>query len=420
MLNIIGNRIELNEKTTITTKQSSLIFCGSYGCVIRPAYLCNKTFSKNNDLISKLFSFKKHWEDEINLNLKISKLDPKNLFSIKMIDNCEFIYTNEFKNNINFDKSSKKLIFDTLKPNDKVYQIIYEYGGIDLYELFKNPKLLYKINIVDFLANFINIFEGVHLLNSNNLYHTDIKPDNILFNFTNNKFYLIDYGLLTDFDYIYDLHSIHDFNNKVLDFYPNEFNILAYIIFTSNPTEKNIDYIHLNFNSLYKNILEDLFIQIKKKFVNIKNNHIKQLFNLIELINIKKDNLDDIKDIYTNFIKTFTKDKSLLIDIITNPNYYFINNELITDKAENIIIHNNINLICDNSNNIKTKIDVYMLGITIFYIILNIYIHLDEKNGIFNIPLGLFDLIAHMIDLNPCFRFNIKTALEQYKKIFSI
>lgn len=420
MLNIIGNRIELNEKTTITTKQSSLIFCGSYGCVIRPAYLCNKTFSKNNDLISKLFSFKKHWEDEINLNLKISKLDPKNLFSIKMIDNCEFIYTNEFKNNINFDKSSKKLIFDTLKPNDKVYQIIYEYGGIDLYELFKNPKLLYKINIVDFLANFINIFEGVHILNSNNLYHTDIKPDNILFNFTNNKFYLIDYGLLTDFDYIYDLHSIHDFNNKVLDFYPNEFNILAYIIFTSNPTEKNIDYIHLNFNSLYKNILEDLFIQIKKKFVNIKNNHIKQLFNLIELINIKKDNLDDIKDIYTNFIKTFTKDKSLLIDIITNPNYYFINNEVITDKAENIIIHNNINLICDNSNNIKTKIDVYMLGITIFYIILNIYIHLDEKNGIFNIPLGLFDLIAHMIDLNPCSRFNIKTALEQYKKIFSI
>lgn len=418
MLSIFGNRIELNEKTTIITKQSSLIVCGTYGCVIRPAYLCNKTFSKNNDTISKIFKNKNYWEDEINLNLNVLKLDPNNLFTIKMIDNCEFLYTNEFKNNI--DNFSKTIIFNTSKPNDKLYQIIYEYGGIDLYELFKNPKLLYKINIVDFLSNFINIFEGVNILNLNNLYHTDIKPDNILFNFTNNKFYLIDFGLLTDFNNLYDLHSVYNFNNKVLDFYPNEFNILAYIFFTSNPTEKNIDDIHLNFNSLYKNILEDLFIQIKKKYLNKKNNHLKQLYNLIELINIKKDNLDDIKIIYSNFIKTFNKDKSLLIDIITNPNYYFINNETISDKAENIIIHNNINIICGNANNIKTKIDVYMLGITILYIILNIYIHLDEKNGIFNIPLGLFDLIAHMIDLNPCSRFTIKNALEQYKKLFSI
>ena len=76
--------------------------------------------------------------------------------------------------------------------------------------------------------------------------------------------------------------------NLVIDFYPNEFNILAYIIFNSDIDEtKNIK-TDLNFNSLYKNILENLFIKIINKYKNKKNQHLTQILSLMELINKKK------------------------------------------------------------------------------------------------------------------------------------
>ena len=93
-------------------------------------------------------------------------------------------------------------------------------------------------------------------------------------------------------------------------------------------------------------------------------------------------------------------------------------NDIIQNKAEDIILSKNIDSICNSAINIKSKIDVYMLGITLLFMVLSIYINFDEKNGIFNIPLGLFDLIAHMIDLNPCSRFTMEASLTQYNLLF--
>lgn len=416
MFNFFGNK-----KKTTETKKSSLIYCGSYGCVIRPAYLCNNTFSKDLNLVSKIFINKKYWEEEIELNLKVLSHDTENNFTIQMINYCEFIYTSEFINSVNIDEKKDKGVFNYLKENDKAYQIIYEYGGINLYELLTKKEYLDKIkdiNVVDFFKKFVNIFEGVKLLNSKNLYHSDIKPDNVLFNIDKNKFNLIDFGFITDINNVYNLHSINMFNGIVIDFYPNEFNILAYIIFNSDIDETKDIKTDLNFNSLYKNILENLFIKIINKYKNKKNQHLTQILSLMELINKKKDNLKDILIIYSDFIKKFKKDKSLLLEVLTNSDYYFLKNDIIQNKAEDIILSKNIDSICNSAINIKSKIDVYMLGITLLFMVLSIYINFNEKNGIFDIPLGLFDLIAHMIDLNPCSRFTMEASITQYNLLF--
>ena len=77
-----------------------------------------------------------------------------------MINYCEFIYTSEFINSVNIDEKKDKGVFNYLKENDKAYQIIYEYGGINLYELLTKKEYLDKIkdiNVVDFFKKFVNI-----------------------------------------------------------------------------------------------------------------------------------------------------------------------------------------------------------------------------------------------------------------------
>ena len=134
MLKVIGQKINLVDKSSsiFETKKSSLIYCGSYGCAIRPAYLCNNTFSKDLNSVSKIFNNKEYWKEEIELNSKVLKLDPENNFTIQMINYCQFIYTTKFIDSININEKIDKSVLNEIKENDKAYQIIYEYGGINL------------------------------------------------------------------------------------------------------------------------------------------------------------------------------------------------------------------------------------------------------------------------------------------------
>jgi serine/threonine protein kinase len=404
---------------TGNTKKSNLIFCGTYGCVIRPAYLCeSKTFSKNNNIVSKIFLTEKDWKDEIDINLKVIKYDPDNLFTIKIINYCDFIVNSDFKNSINLNEDTKTFL-NKITISQKCYQIVYEYGGIDLYSLLTEKKHIDKIsnlNVIVFLKSFINIIKGVNLLNSKNLYHSDIKPDNILYNIENNKFNLIDFGLMTDINNIYDINSIKNFEDTTFAYYPNEYNILLYITKNSLSEIKIIN-TPLNINLLFNDYLIKNFNIIKDKY-KLKNIHLDKLELLIDEIRKKKENYQEITKIYDNFIKKYKKDKDLLNKILLNNEYYFLNDDNIITLANNHILSNNINNLCSTSTNIKSKIDVYMLGLTLLFIIIELFLNFNESNGIFNIPIDIYPLILNMININPCDRYSITEALNNYEKLF--
>jgi hypothetical protein len=88
------------------------------------------------------------------------------------------------------------------------------------------------------------------------------------------------------------------------------------------------------------------------------------------------------------------------------------------------LIQENYKKICiDKANDIISKIDVYMLGITLFILLLELiklFIEHKQFSKINKIPLSLFHLIKKMILINPCQRIGIKKARDEYKQILSI
>jgi serine/threonine protein kinase len=312
---------------------------GSYGCVVRPAYNCNKLLSSENT-ISKLFIYKNDWEKEVKINKIIEQLDPNNFFTVKMMDNCM----------IKMDGMNITKKCNLEKANDFIYQIVYEYGGDEIIKIFQHTEI---INAVIILKKFVNIFEGICILDANDIIHHDIKPNNILYNIAKNKFYLIDFGLYITKD---DKH-IHDDTKYV--YYPSEYAFLYYIKNGKSLNKINVEnykkLIGININFLMKKVIID--IKIRNKIKNIY------------------DNLD--------------KDK-----------------EAIYNK---IILNRDIN--------INNKIDVYMLGLTLYDFTIAIFIHCTELNNISKIPIEILDLISDMTNIDPYERVTIQEATERYKLI---
>ena len=372
----------------------NFIASGSFGCMIIPNYKCNNTTNYNN-AVSKIFPDKEEWEDEIKLHSIIQNIDSDNKFTIKMIDNCKIKNDDIIKNT---KKIYKCELIDEYTPN--IYQIVYEYGGIDLEILFKKKLyLMEKINILDFFKSFINILKGIKTLVKNNYIHHDIKIDNILYNTEKNKFILIDFGKLIKKDNNENiLKSLKEKDEYYIThiFFPPEYNIL-YNVYINN--ENKNDIINNNLYNFSENRLKILVIQIlnnkklpdnyrfkiEELILKIENNLYKTSF---ELYKIFKEDIEDIKEV---------NEKKL--------NDYFI-------KLSNKYSKNKINIRC--------KIDVYMVGLTLFNLLLYSLIFLKEQNNIYKIPLKLFDLIFKMIDINPFTRISIEDAIIEYKKIFNI
>ncbi len=298
---------------------------GSYGCVLQPAIECNKNASKNNKNIVKLFDDYYNWEEELQNHLKILNIFKKNKnIIVNIVDYCEK-KINEYDKEI-YTKCKKIYKGD---DNQIIYQIIYEYGGKDLWNLNDDN--------IDFKKLFIgleNVFEGLVILNNNKYIHFDIRTPNILYNKYNKQSKIIDFGFLTKMEDLFNYNN-RDFFYFLRAEYPPEFNknnyleLYNYIVNDAIINREKIYNIDMNTKLELKEIkiyMEDLM----KKFNNyIKNKKIKIdekkidiymfgiiLFELIIEYNIKKK-LNLNKKEY-NIILSFIKN---LINFNTTKRY---------------------------------------------------------------------------------------------------
>ena len=114
-------------------RMSEYIIQGSYGCIIRPNINCDGTFG-NVKNITKFFFDKTDYYIEKKNQLKMEKIDKNNKFINKLINSCKIILTNDIKQKI--------INLDLCKlESNEVYQITYEYGGIDIYHIFNHYQL---------------------------------------------------------------------------------------------------------------------------------------------------------------------------------------------------------------------------------------------------------------------------------------
>ena len=190
------------KRKTKTQKAGKVIQAGSYGCVFsNPALKC-KGEQNPRDNISKLLTTKEAY-NEWNENLKIlpkinSIVNSNNYF---LIANNEPCTPNRLTSADKEDFDEKCKIFSNISVNNineklESLKILHmPDGGVNISEIFTVNSLKYRF--VDVNNALINLLKnGIIPMNSKelyNVYHLDIKSDNILFK--NNNARLIDWGL---------------------------------------------------------------------------------------------------------------------------------------------------------------------------------------------------------------------------------
>jgi len=353
---------------------------GAYGCVLRPYIKCDGTTGTDN-YISKFFFIKKSYYNELSIQKKIRKIgfDTRG-FTIKMKSNCK----------INLEKKAniKELSRNSCGIYDKeVYQIVFEFGGTDLKGLFKKDETKAKLRTMDLrklLKKMDNVFKGLCELDKLNLVHFDIRPDNILYNFEKDKFYIIDFGLMRTMDEIFSKYNIQSFYEEPHKSYPNELNILGF--FNDEGLETTMGYERINSNMF--------LISLRTKLASFDSSsknqeHIRKIMEINDYI------ANELTDKFQETLEILKKD--------------FKRN--MSDKSLNEFVRN----IC---NDIKNKVDVYMLGLLLYEFLISIFLNIPNNISIPNIPFGIYDLIKEMIHINPCERITIHEAYHKFKQIF--
>ena len=199
---------------------------GGYGIV----WLCMKNILEyDNDIKEyaiKQTTKKKNQESTHNLNNTLinarNEIAVLHLLNNKKLENENDNELNDSNNDNNKDKSNCceiiPKIYDSYEDNNDIW-FSFEKGGISLSSLcfkikgeFEKGERIYLIQKGEFLENlFSNIIQfkyllkqlviGINYINSKEIIHSDIKPENILIDYTNRLHYfkinsikIIDYG----------------------------------------------------------------------------------------------------------------------------------------------------------------------------------------------------------------------------------
>jgi serine/threonine protein kinase len=183
-----------------------MIAQGVYGCVIQPGLACAKKKAKLNS-VSKLFYKTQSGQEELQVVKKIATdVDPTSKFTIKVLDVCDVDLSK--KPDIQSMCTSGKLL-------DKARQIVYEYGGVPMHIAVK------KYNPLDVLKSTLELFQGLVTLKASKWIHLDIKPSNVVYNDTNKKLSLIDFGISIRAEMFFT-PEIDYIRNHIYAYYPPE------------------------------------------------------------------------------------------------------------------------------------------------------------------------------------------------------
>ena len=247
--------------------ENKIVSYGSYGVVIKPPVRYD---SKDNvDTVGKLFFDKQAYDNEIAEMKKVHDILGENLYNnltVKLLDDGKIPTTIKERENIDVKKFETKLTnksistysnieasnIVSLKKQKDVYQIVLEDGGKDLHSI---NKIDFKV-FLNALCSFLDLFKNYSDLR---FVHRDIKPQNMLFNKKEKKLYLIDFGLQTTTEEVFNVFDKHQKSRLCFNYfvYPIEFLIMCEFfeqeIHNKIDNDKIIESIMNDLNNKYKN-----------------------------------------------------------------------------------------------------------------------------------------------------------------------
>lgn len=208
---------------------SKVIGAGSYGIVVYPALMdVSKDGTravKHPNMATKLFYTKKDYDAAfIKYNAMRAKL-PHIMY--KMLPYKRTFITSDFSKNSEFmEKYTGKALMRKSLPfvPRPFYAAAIPYLGMDLSKIIKDSSMVrdfLRIPEKDIVREVYNIFYKVKQIRDVGLMHSDIKTDNIVFNFETNKFNLIDTDSITAWESFMD-----NYDYKIGEYYPPEFYVV--------------------------------------------------------------------------------------------------------------------------------------------------------------------------------------------------
>jgi serine/threonine protein kinase len=259
---------------------------GTAGCIFKPHLKCI-TLSNQKNSVGKVFDDEDEYNNELDMARIMQRIDTKNEFSIPIIASCDGIHY--YRHN---DEVSKCKLLNLNNPPSSYKQIIYKYGGQSLEQIMTNGKRNGSItNFCKLFLAFKPILLGIQKFNnrdpSPNVVHLDIKPHNIML--LRSKLYLIDYGLLSAHDEIYQTNRTQILSSDY-PWYPPEFK--AYVFQKTGEYDKLFKRINDNFVNvdpvIGKTIITVLKMTPKKDFEAFYNSKTakKQYINYANKIDV--------------------------------------------------------------------------------------------------------------------------------------
>lgn len=189
---------------------------GASGCVISPPLCSEKKniyLNKQEDIVAKIFP---DGNFDFNNEKRKNKLIQRFIRKNPKYKN-HFILFKSGVNTCNLKKPINKDIRKLYKKCDislnrkRIYkQLLYPKAECDLEKYIKDIKKITDIEefnkqMISFYKNFVNVIEGVTVLNANSISHHDIKMENILVFKEGNKifFKIADFGLTLRYKDVY-------------------------------------------------------------------------------------------------------------------------------------------------------------------------------------------------------------------------
>ena len=200
---------------------------GASGCIFRPPLTCRSgKNASNKKYVGKVFDSKKNGLFEEEMMKKVKTLDSNGDHIIQLKKKCVV----DPKDINPKDKCS-------LFKSKRMIQLIYEDGGISLYEYCNKNRG--KYNILDLLNGFVNIVDGLVKMNKAGICHRDLKPANIMIMEDDLKMKITDFGLSTGHELIYNAHELYLLEH-VYPYYPLEFKLYTFLIWDYEKKKKLI------------------------------------------------------------------------------------------------------------------------------------------------------------------------------------
>ena len=370
--NMNNNNMNNNNNNNMNNNTSGgkIIGSGGFGCVFKPALLCQGATKREPNKISKLMTIKRaeeEYNELINIKDKLHNIkDYNQYFLVDDINLCK-PKTLTKKDISNFKKCGALQKEDIYTNNindslDKLRILNIPYGGVTIdYFIMHNKNYKKLIEMNNKLIKLLML--GIIPMNKKFIYHSDIKDSNILIDFSKKEMYirLIDWSLTVD-----------------------------YIPFKNNKFPRNWKNRPLQFNVPFSVILfTDMFVDSYSKYLNSDKN---------ATIAKKKELLhkEPLQKFVENYLKSWMKERG--------PGHYKYINKIMYMLFYNTIKKDDLNK--RNDKDVKIYIENnYTLPYIIDYLvkILTHYTSFDKDNnyieGKLNIRGYLDNVFINIIDI---------------------